>query len=171
MLTNLFFGKNTNCNKNIEIYDNDGTLVLTISGKEILIGNYLSRHAKHSNNVEIYSPSDLFFLLIDGHRIDSCGDTILISCLNPEINCYDVIFSSSMDVLMKEIKENKENYKKAYWVIIKSQTGKSICAYNCNEVAAEVMDDYPKITKILIDGQWLYVHRANFNIIDAKLIK
>lgn len=171
MVTNLFFEKDPNCKKNVEIYDNEGTLVLTTSGKEIFMGNYLGKHANYSNNVVTYSPSDLFFLMIDGHRIDSCGDTILISSLEPKIDCDDVIFSTSTDFLMEEIKENKENYKKAYWVVIKSQTGKAICAYNCNEVAAEVMDDYPKTTKILIDGEWLYVHRANFNIIDSKLIK
>ena len=35
----------------------------------------------------------------------------------------------------------------------------------------EVEDDLPKTTKLMIDGKPLYIHRANFQIIDKKLLK
>ena len=39
-----------------------------------------------------------------------------------------------------------------------------------DELYREVPDDLPKFTKLSIDGKPLYIHRANFQIIDAKLL-
>ena len=39
------------------------------------------------------------------------------------------------------------------------------------DVYWEIPDDLPKMTKLMIDGKALYIHRANFEIIDKELIK
>lgn len=44
------------------------------------------------------------------------------------------------------------------------------CAYSGNEVYWEVCQDLPKTTKLMIDGKALYIHRANFQIIDKNLL-
>ena len=45
-----------------------------------------------------------------------------------------------------------------------------ICAYSGDNVYWEVCNDLPKTTKLMIDGKAIYVHRANFQIIDLSLL-
>ena len=45
-----------------------------------------------------------------------------------------------------------------------------ICAYSGDSVYYEVCSDLPKTTKLSIDGKALYIHRANFQIIDTSLL-
>lgn len=42
--------------------------------------------------------------------------------------------------------------------------------YSGDKVYWEVCDDLPKTTKLMIDGKALYIHRANFQIIDKDLL-
>ena len=51
-----------------------------------------------------------------------------------------------------------------------AQTGAPIYVFSGRSVYWEVPDDLPKFTKLSIDGKPLYIHRANFQIIDAKLL-
>ncbi|MBR1828575.1 MAG: DUF5052 family protein, partial [Atopobiaceae bacterium] len=43
-------------------------------------------------------------------------------------------------------------------------------AYSGNNVYWEVQTELPKTTKLMVDGKALYVHRANFQIIDRNLL-
>ena len=54
-------------------------------------------------------------------------------------------------------------------MVIKSQLGQPITAYSGDEVYWKVPDDLPKMTKLMIDGKALYIHRANFQIIDIRV--
>ena len=45
-----------------------------------------------------------------------------------------------------------------------------LMAYSGDRVYWEIVDDLPKTTKLMIDGKALYIHRANFQIIDKKLV-
>ena len=54
--------------------------------------------------------------------------------------------------------------------VIQSQMGDPLCAYSGKEVYWEVCEDLPKTTKLMIDGKALYIHRANFQLIDRELI-
>lgn len=62
-------------------------------------------------------------------------------------------------------------FGKSRIVVIQSQMGDPICAYSGNEVYWKVCDDLPKTTKLMIDGKALYIHRANFQIIDKALLQ
>lgn len=53
---------------------------------------------------------------------------------------------------------------------IQSQLGDPICAYSGDSVYYEVCSTLPKTTKLSIDGKALYIHRANFQIIDTSLL-
>jgi hypothetical protein len=55
-------------------------------------------------------------------------------------------------------------------VIVKSQTGYPIYAFTGKKVTWSIPDDLPKFTKLMVDGKALYLHRANFQIIDKALI-
>ena len=55
--------------------------------------------------------------------------------------------------------------------MIKSQLGQPIAAYSGDEVYWKIPKDLPKMTKLMIDGKALYIHRANFQIIDKDLLE
>lgn len=84
------------------------------------------------------------------------------------IYCY----SEKHDVksLKKQIKSYKNMFGKSRIVVVKSQLGQPITAYLGDEVYWEIPDDLPKMTKLMIDGKALYIHRANFQIIDKALL-
>lgn len=55
-------------------------------------------------------------------------------------------------------------------VVISSQLGVPIAVYQGNSVGYEIPDDLPKFTKLTIDGKALYIHRANYMIIDKDAL-
>ena len=55
-------------------------------------------------------------------------------------------------------------------VVIESQLGQPITAYSGDEVYWSVPKKLPKMTKLMIDGKALYIHRANYQIIDSSLL-
>lgn len=56
-------------------------------------------------------------------------------------------------------------------VVIQSQTGNLICMFMGDEVSWNIPRNLPKTTELLIDGKSVYIHRANFAIIDTELFK
>ena len=56
-------------------------------------------------------------------------------------------------------------------VVIQSQMGVPICAYGGNDVYWEIPEDLPKTTKLMIDGKPLYIHRANYVMLDTELLE
>ena len=64
----------------------------------------------------------------------------------------------------------KNYFGKSRVVVIKSQLGQPITAYSGDEVYWSVPKKLPKMTKLMIDGKALYIHRANYQIIDTALL-
>ena len=64
----------------------------------------------------------------------------------------------------------KNKFGKPMVVIIKSQMGAPIYAFSGENVYWDVQKDLPKFTKLMVDGKALYIHRANFQIIDKALL-
>ena len=71
----------------------------------------------------------------------------------------------------KIVNKYKNAFGKPQVVVIQSQLGVPICAFSGKDVTWEIPDDLPKTTKLMIDGKALYIHRANFEIIDKTLFK
>lgn len=68
------------------------------------------------------------------------------------------------------INKYKNYFGKSRVVVIKSQLGQPITAYSGDEVYWSVPKKLPKMTKLMIDGKALYIHRANYQIIDTSLL-
>ena len=68
------------------------------------------------------------------------------------------------------INKYKNMFGKGRIVVIKSQLGQPIAAYSGDKVYWKIPDNLPKMTKLMIDGKALYIHRANFQIIDTELL-
>ena len=65
----------------------------------------------------------------------------------------------------------KNKIGKEKTIIISSQQGIPIGVYQGKDVYVTIPEDLPKMTRINIDGKTLYIHRANYTILDSKMIK
>lgn len=168
---------------NAGFYTNQGENFMNVSGQKIdLQSNVIKEKTYNSNNGWEYNKtlSSVVTVIIDGKTIESCGSTMIFAenGLNPEVdfNSPEVIKSTSDgsfgdNVFIASIVNKYKNYfGKSRVVVIQSQLGDPICAYSGNEVYWEVCQDLPKTTKLMIDGKALYIHRANFQIIDKNLL-
>ncbi len=167
---------------NIETYDNYGSLTQTTSGENIDIeGNKVEEIGFDSSGSTItnYTLSSVITITIDGHEMESCGDTVIFaeSGLKKDVDFTLSDIESSNEKGLggftapaKFVNKYKNYFGKSRVVVIKSQMGVPICAYSGESVYWEIPDDLPKTTKLSIDGKALYIHRANFTIIDTALI-
>ena len=164
----------------IDTFDNYGYRTLKTHGERIDIDNNVIKEQTYTDNgwVETSALSSVITITIDGKQLITCGDTCIFydSRLNPDYEFYlDEIDSEASGIMDATLIAGKVNqirnvFGKAMVVVIKSQTGAPIYAFSGNKVYWEVPDDLPKFTKLMIDGKALYIHRANFQIIDKKLL-
>ncbi len=165
----------------IETYDNYGSLTFTTTGDKIdLEGNTVETGVDSEGNVST-DLSSVLTVTIDGSEIETCGDTCIFADkrLEKELDFTTADFINSHSevgditdntVLAYTINQYKNYFGKSRIVIIKSQMGRPLCAYSGDSVYWEIPDDLPKTTKLMIDGKPLYIHRANFQIIDRDLL-
>ncbi len=166
-----------------QFYDNYGEEFLTVSGEKIsLTGNIVKEAQIDSEDgtaVAAYSLSSIVTINVDGNQMQSCGDTIIFEeeGLEPDVNFQlEDIESEANGIIVDNtsvstvVNKYKNMFGKGQVVVIQSQLGVPICAYSGNNVYWEVREDLPKTTKLMIDGKALYIHRANFQIIDKDLI-
>ena len=158
----------------IYTYDNYGDLVLTTSGDKISIsGNKTETTSYDSDGSTItnYEMSSVITITIDGDEIQSCGDTCIFeqNGLDAEVDFTQEVIDSQTDGSLDEntaiarfVNRYKNMFGKSRVVVIKSQLGQPITAYSGDDVYWEIPDDLPKMTKLMIDGKALYIHRANF---------
>lgn len=164
-------------------YDNNGNKFLTASGDKIGMNSNIIKEknidSSNGSKITAYSMSSVVTVNIDGKQLQSCGDTIIFEedGLHPEkeFELTDISSKSSGDVLENVILSNlvnqyKNMFGKGQVVVIQSQLGVPICAYSADKVYWEVSEDLPKTTKLMLDGKALYIHRANFQIIDKDLL-
>jgi hypothetical protein len=166
----------------IDTFDNYGNLNIKTSGKHISAeANRIAEYGYNSDGswVKNYSMSSVITVYIDGKELETCGD----SCIFYEVGLEpDVEFDPSINIQSSEdgiltapliagkINMVKNIIGKPRVVIIKSQLGNPIYVFSGDSVYWEVAEELPKFTKISIDGKLLYIHRANFQIIDKSLL-
>lgn len=180
--TNSLKGSLKGLTYNIETYDNYGSLTQTTSGQNIDIeGNKVEEIGFDSagSTITNYTLSSVITITIDGHEMESCGDTVIfaesglkkdVDFSLSDINSDNEKGLTGWTAPAKFINKYKNYFGKSRVVVIKSQMGVPICAYSGESVYWEIPDDLPKTTKLSIDGKALYIHRANFTIIDTALI-
>lgn len=166
----------------IYTYDNYGDLVLTTGGDKISIsGNKTETTSYDSDGSTItnYEMSSVITITIDGDEIQSCGDTCIFEQdgLDAEVDFTQEVINSQTDgsfdentAIARFVNQYKNMFGKSRVVVVKSQLGQPIKAYSGDDVYWEIPDDLPKMTKLMIDGKALYIHRANFQIIDKTLL-
>ena len=165
-----------------QFYSNSGELFMTAKGENINMTANIVEESSYSGEQWITTEtlSSVITITIDGKQIESCGSTILFEeeGLQPDVDfkTEDVNISSEangigdMTMVAETVNKYKNYFGKSTVVVIQSQLGDPICAYSGKDVYWEVSQDLPKTTKLMIDGKALYIHRANFQIIDKELL-
>jgi hypothetical protein len=166
---------------NAYFYTNNGTRFMEMSGSNIGFANNVVKEKLYSGSdaERVASQSSVITITIEGHQVESCGSTIVFEedGLKPDVDYKVEEIKSSANSLMDiniiagVVNRYKNVFGKPVVVIIQSQLGDPICAYSGKNVYWEVYNDLPKTTKLMIDGKALYVHRANFQIVDSRLLK
>lgn len=163
-------------------YDNSGNKILTVNGRRVnLSGNRVRQRSYNSDGklVKSYELSSVVTIDIDGHQISSCGDTIIFAetGLQPAVDFKVDTAGDKADGGIGEltsvsgiVNRFANFFGKSRVVVIQSQLGDPICAYCGDSVYWEISDDLPKTTRLVVDGKSMYIHRANFQIIDRALI-
>ena len=166
----------------IDIFDNTGVRTLRSHGKRIDIDNNIVEEPTYSSESDSWlttkTLSSVITITIDGKQLISCGATCIFydSRLSPEYEFYlDDIESDSSGIwdsvlISGMVNSVKNKFGKPMVVVIKSQMGSPIYAFSGNRVYWEIEEDLPRFTKLMIDGKALYIHRANFQIIDKALL-
>ena len=171
------------CTYDCMFYSNDGDLFMTASGENInMTSNIVKEKTYNSEDGwgTVETLSSVITITIDGNQMESCGSTVIFADnnLKPDADFTNIesIESESSDSLTDWtsvagiVNQYKNYFGKPQVVVIQSQLGDPICAYSGNDVYWEVCKDLPKTTKLMIDGKALYIHRANFQIIDKELL-
>ena len=171
------------CTYDCMFYSNSGNLFMTASGENInMTSNIVKEKTYNSEDGwgTVETLSSVITITIDGNQMESCGSTVIFADnnLKPDADFTNIesIESESSDSLTDWtsvagiVNQYKNYFGKPQVVVIQSQLGDPICAYSGNDVYWEVCKDLPKTTKLMIDGKALYIHRANFQIIDKELL-
>lgn len=176
-----------------ELYDNHGNMWLNIEGNYFDIEpNKVKQYGYSSGGGWDwwYETSSIVSISVDGHNVESCGSTALF--YDTRLKKVDIDFPSSVNIATEDSNAilNTPNdlrftdYWGLHWwwstkkinstvdkrlVVIQSQEGDPICMFEGNKVSWDIPTNLPKTTEINIDGKLLYVHRANFSIIDTSI--
>ena len=163
-----------------QFFSNYGKKFMTMSGQKIDINENIVRERIYTNKGWGYTKtlSSVITVTVDGNEVESCGTTILFieDGLTPDVDfTMQDITSVAQGILDNTILANTVNRYKNWFgksrvVVIQSQMGDPIMAFSGDEVYYTVCEDLPKTTKLMIDGHALYIHRANFQIIDKDLL-
>lgn len=119
-----------------------------------------------------YTPVEDILKSIEEGLKDNDEDTPTLSVDDKEEN--DRLMSGyesywNLRYWWSDIKEKGQGGAKM--IIIQSQNGDNIGVISGNDVTWRVAEDLPKTTVITVDGKEVLIHRANFQIIDTKLLE
>ena len=167
---------------NVSFYTNEGEKFMDMTGQKIDLDSNIVEEETYSDGSWGYTKklSSVVTVTIDGKEVENCGTTMIFAenGLNPDVDFQSPeVINSKTDgslgenvIIASVVNRFKNYFGKARVVVIQSQLGDPICAYSGDSVYYEVCEDLPKTTKLMIDGKALYIHRANFQIIDKELL-
>lgn len=164
----------------ISVYDNFGSNILNVDGDKVEVDSNTVK-VKSVNSDGSYSTtyemSSVLTNTIDGSNLETVGNTVIyaeegLKKIKDFEMPKDVSTSGgTFNLLDRNINKIKNALGTPKVVIISSQLGVPLAVYGGEKVYYEIPDDLPKMTKLNIDGKALYIHRANYIIVDTDMIK
>ena len=164
----------------IDFYDNFGSNILTIYGDKVGVqANYIETDIIDSDGSSStsYELSSVITITVDGNEVDQTGNTIIFAEKGikklEDFSLSEEISSSggTINIVDRNINKLKNILGTPKVIVICSQLGVPIAVYGGDSVYWEIPDDLPKTTKLNIDGRALYVHRANYILLDKDMIE
>ena len=178
-----------------EFYDNEGLNWLNVEGTSFDIEpNKVKQYGYSSEGYWTYwyDTSSIVSIDIDGKDIETCGSTVLF--YDTRLEKIDIELPTTVELsegTTAELTVPKDLRGQEYWslhwwwdtknlenynggsriVIVQSQEGDPICMFAGNDVYWDVPSNLPKTTAVYIDGKVLYIHRANFSIVDTSVFE
>ena len=144
-----------------------------------LEANYVNTKSVDSDGVESknYELSSVITMTVDGNQVAQTGNTIIFAEDGlkklEDFELPDDIATSggTINIFDRNINEIKNILGTPKVVIVCSQLGVPVAVYGGKQVYWEIPNDLPKTTKLNIDGLALYIHRANYILLDNNMIK
>ena len=178
-----------------EFYDNYGQEWMSVEGTSFDISpNKVKEYYYDTDGSWIsgWTTSSVMSVRIDNANIETCGSTVIfhdtrLEKIDTEIP-QDIVLSEGDQYSVTapgdwsyadgwslqwwwDTHQQKNTTTAARAVIIQSQNGDPICMFVGDQVKWEVSRNLPKTTEVWIDGMPVYVHRANFAIVDLTVFK
>lgn len=178
-----------------DFFDNYGENWMSVEGTSFDISpNKVKEYYYDTDGSWIsgWTTSSVMSVEVDNHNIETCGSTVLfydtrLEKIETEIpkdinlsagDSYTVTASGDWNYMdgwslqwWWDTHQQKNTKPAARAVIIQSQNGDPICMFTGDKVTWEVSRNLPKTTEIFIDGMPVYVHRANFAIVDLTVFQ
>ena len=160
----------------ISVYDHYANKTLTLDGKKITVG--LLENDANKDTTSTGHQSNVLEITVNGNQMFQVGNTVIFA-----EDGLDMVedFETPDDIAVDSgggfvpidrfINNIKNDIGKEKTIIISSQMGIPIGVYQGEKVYVTVPDNLPKMTRLNIDGKSLYIHRANYLILDTKMMK
>ena len=159
----------------ITTYDDYANKTLSIEGKKVTVG--LLENSANFDAESTDFKSEVLEITINGKQMFQVGNTVIFEedglnvvehyDIKDEIKANSgggyVPFDRAVNKLKNELGKKKT-------IIISSQQGVPIGVYQGDDVYVTIPEDLPKMTRLNIDGKALYIHRANYVIIDTETV-
>lgn len=165
----------------IDFYDNFGNQIVTMEGEKVgMEANYVKSKSVDSEGTTStnYELSSVITITIDGNQVAQTGNTVIfaedgIKKLEDFNLPKDITTSESgtINIFDRNINKIKNLLGTPKVIVVCSQLGVPIAVYGGENVYWEIPNDLPKTTKLNIDGLALYIHRANYILLDSEMIK
>lgn len=163
----------------VEIYDNYANNLLNMEGEKVnLSSNIVETKGVDSNGTLTtnYEMSSVITITIDGHEVEQTGNSVLF--IEEGLNKAEIELpkttvqtnGGTINIVDENLNKIKNMMGKSRAIIICSQLGVPIAAFEGDDIYYEIPDDLPKTTKIIVDGKALYVHRVNYILVDKEII-
>ncbi|WFA08824.1 DUF5052 family protein [Tissierella sp. Yu-01] len=159
----------------ISVYDHYANKTLELEGSKITVG--LFENEANDNPDSTGFESSVLEITINGNQMLQVGNTVIFAEKGLDmVEDYEV--PTDIDVnngggfvpLDRFINDLKNDIGKEKTIIISSQMGIPLGVYQGEDVYVTVPENLPKMTRLNIDGNSLYIHRANYVILDSNMI-
>ena len=145
------------------VFDNFGGEVATFHAKKMGV-------EAASVDEDGNATSSVLKITADGRDIEQVGNTMVFAEKGYTLPRDIQTTGGTVNLVDRAINDVKSKIGKSRVVVVSSQLGVPIAVYQGNSVGYEIPEDLPKFTRLTIDGKALYIHRANYLIIDKDAL-
>ncbi len=164
----------------IYTYDHFGNQVMKLSGRKVGVENNIVDKTivdEDGSSSTIKDLSSFVTNTVDGSEFSQVGMTVLYveEGLEPlkDFSVDSELESDgggTVNAVDRNINKLQNLLGVPKIVVVGSQMGIPIAVFGGKSVGYTIPSDLPKMTKFVIDGKALYVHRATLSVLDADLL-